>query len=435
MEVYNLVSLLGLFAYVFLAWVFSNHRKSVNWRLVAWGIGIQSVFAVFIFQIPLGSRFFLWINDIVVKILECASAGSQFLFNRLALPPGTENSAGESSLGFYLAFQGLPAIIFFSALMAILYYYGILPWLIRQFARLFSRLMRISGAESLCAASNIFVGVESALTVRPHIQKMTRSELCTVLTCGMATVASNVLAVYVFSLQKYFPTIAAHLISASFLSAPAGLVMSKILYPETEAPETLGKDIHIDYEKPPSVYSAVINGAETGVKLVLSIAALLIAVLGLVALCDLFLVAIGARINFFTGANIQWNLAGLMGYLFYLPTLLIGVPPSDAWEIARIIGERSIVTELTAYQHLAETLSLEVLKHPRSAVIATYALCGFAHVGSIAIFVGGVSALAKERTNDIAKCGVRALFAATMACMMTACIAGIFYNSSSLLLP
>ncbi|HPQ40722.1 MAG TPA: Na+ dependent nucleoside transporter N-terminal domain-containing protein, partial [bacterium] len=285
MEVYNLVSLLGLFAYICLAWIFSNNRNAVNWRLVAWGVGLQAVFAVFIFQVPVGSRFFLWLNDVVVRILECASAGSQFLFSRLALPPGTENAAGETSLGFYLAFQGLPAIIFFSALMAVLYYYGVLPWMIRQFARLFSRLMRISGAESLCAASNIFVGVESALTIQPHIRKMTRSELCTVLTCGMATVASNVLAVYVFSLQKVFPTIAAHLISASFLSAPAGLVMAKLLYPETETPETLGKDIQVHYEKPPSVYAAVINGAQTGVQLVLNIAALLIAVLGLVALC------------------------------------------------------------------------------------------------------------------------------------------------------
>jgi len=248
-------------------------------------------------------------------------------------------------------------------------------------------------------------------------------------------VASNVLAVYVFSLQKFFPTIAAHLMSASLLSAPAGLIMAKILYPETETPETLGKDLDLHYDTPESVFTAVINGAQTGLKLVLNIAALLIAVLSLVALFDLFLVTAGEWINGVAGINLDWSLTGLMGYLFYVPTLLIGVPPADAREIARIIGERSIVTELTAYQHLAGLLADNALQHDRSAVIATYALCGFAHVGSIAIFVGGVSALAAERTHDIAKCGVRALIAATMACMLTACVAGLFYNKTSLLIP
>ncbi|MBN1295975.1 nucleoside transporter [bacterium] len=435
MESYNWISFTGIFVFIFVAWCFSNHRRSINWRLVAWGIALQSAFAVIIFRIPPGSRFFLWLNGVVVSILQCASSGSQFLFNRLALPPGSENTMGETSLGFYFAFQGLPSIVFFSALMALLYYFGTLPWLIRLFARVFSRLMRISGAEALCAASNIFVGIESALTIQPHIAAMTRSELCAILTCGMATVASNVLAVYVFSLQDVFPTIAAHLISASFLSAPAGLLMAKILYPEKETPVTLGKDVPIHYQKPESPFTAIIHGAETGINLILNIAGLLLAVLGLVALADLCLVSTGDRINSLFNCSIQWNLAALMGYLFYLPTLITGVPIADAWEIAKIIGERSIVTEVPAYQDLAILMARNGLTHPRSAVIATYALCGFAHIGSIAIFVGGVSALARDRTSDIARCGIRSLFAATLACMMTACIAGTFFSNSSLLIP
>jgi len=432
---YNLVSFAGIFILIFFAWVFSNSRKAVNWRLIGWGLTIQAVFAVFIFHLPIGSKFFLWLNDVVLKVLACASAGSQFLFGRLALPPGSVNAYGEPSLGFFLAFQGLTSIIFFSALTAILYYIGFLPWIIRVFARVFSKLMGISGAESLCAASNIFIGVESALTIEPYIAKMTRSELCAVLTCGMATVASNVMAVYVYSLQPYFPTIAAHLISASFLSAPAGLMMAKILFPETESTETEGKDIQVCYDKPESIYTAIINGAQTGLNLVLNIAVLLLAILGLVALVDLMLGGVGGWINQFTGWSIKWSLAGLMGYLFYIPTLIIGVPIADSWKIAQIIGERSIVTELTAYQDLAVLMSKNVLQHSRSAVIATYALCGFAHVGSIAIFVGGLSALAKNRTHDIAVSGIRALVAATLACLLTACIAGTFYTTSSILMP
>ncbi|MBN1879438.1 nucleoside transporter [bacterium] len=433
MERYNLISFFGMFVIIMLAWLFSNNRRIINWRVVGWGLGIQIIFAILIFTIPATSNLFLWLNNAIVKILECGSSGSQFVFGRLAYPPGTQDASGQPSLGFFLAFQGLPAIIFFSALTSILYYYNILPWCIRQFARLFNRLMGLSGAESLCAASNIFVGVESALTIQPHIRKMTRSELCTVLTCGMATVASNVLAVYVFFLRDLFPTIAAHLISASLLSAPAALMMAKLVYPETEQPETMGKTIRFHYDRPTSIHAAIINGAQTGMQLILSIAALLIAILGIVALADLVIGFFGYHLNQIFEWNFKWNLASLMGYLFYIPTIIIGIPADDAWKIAQIIGERSIVTELTAYQDLAVLIRDKALLHGRSAVIATYALCGFAHVASIGIFVGGFSALAPERTHDIAKSGIRALVAATLACLLTACIAGVFYNHSSLL--
>ncbi len=432
MELYNLVSFFGMFVLMGIAWLFSTQRKTINWSLIGFGVAFQLLFALFMFTVPGGTTVFLWINDLVVKVLDSASAGTRFLFGRLALPPGTTNEAGESSLGFFLAFQALPTIIFFSALMSILYYWNIMPRIIRGFAYVFTRFMRISGAESLAAASNIFVGIESALTIRPYLQNMTRSELCTILTAGMATVASNVLAIYVFSLQSQFPTIAGHLISASILSAPAALIMSKLVLPETETPETLGEHVQVHYEKEPSLFDAIMNGANTGVKLIVGIAALLIAILGLVALLDLVLGGLGGKINALLGLHIDWTLKGLLGYVGLPFALIMGVPPADALEIGRLIGERVVLTEVVSYQDLAVMLQQGVLQHPRSAVIATYALCGFAHVSSMAIFVGGVAALVPARSHVLGQVALRALFAATLATFMTACVAGTFYSSGML---
>jgi len=433
MQFYNLISFLGIFVLIGIAWLLSANRKIMNWRLILWGISLQMVFGLVIFIFPPGIKMFLWINDVVVKVMESAAAGAEFVFGRLALPPGAVSETGEESLGFFLAFQGLPTIIFFSALMSILYYWGIIQRIIKGFAYIFTRLMRISGAESLCASSNIFVGIESTLTIKPHLENMTRSELMTILTAGLATVASNVLAVYVFSLRAQFPTIAAHLISASFLSAPAALIMSKIIIPETETPKTLGKHITLHYERERSIFEAVINGANVAVKLIVGIVALLIAFLGLVALVDLVLGGIGGRLNAVTGLGIDWSLAGLLGYVFYPMTVILGIPPADAGIISKIIGERVIVTELTAYQDLARIMGENLLVYKRSAVICAYALCGFAHVASLAIFIGGITAVAPKTTHTLSSIGVRALIAATLACLMTACIAGTFYREGSIL--
>jgi CNT family concentrative nucleoside transporter len=434
MQAYNLVSFLGIFVLLGFAWLLSAERKNMNWRVVVWGVALQMVFALMLFVFPFGAKIFLFANDVVVRVLESASAGSKFLFGRLALPPGAESDTGETSLGFFLAFQGFPTIVFFSALVSILYFLNVMPIIIRGFAYLFTRLMRLSGAESLCAASNIFVGIESTLTVKPHLSDMTRSELCTVLTAGMATVASNVLALYVFALQEQFSTIAGHLISASFLSAPAALIMSKIILPESDNPKTLGISIRPHYDKDASLFVAIINGAMSGIKLIVGIVALLLAVLGLVALVDLILGGIGGQVNSLFGISIDWSLKGLLGYIFYPFTLVIGIPPSDAGIVSKIIGERAVMTEIAAYQDLATVLEQGVLTSPRSAVITTYALCGFAHVASVAILVGGVSALAPDRTKDIAQVGLRALIAATLACLLTACIAGTFFMEGSILL-
>ena len=434
MDFYNLVSFSGIFMLIGIAWLFSTDRSNMNWRAVVWGVVLQLIFAFFVFVIPIGAKLFLFLNDIAVKLLDSASAGSRFLFGKLSLPPGTANEAGESSLGFFLAFQALPTIVFFSALMAILYYLNIMPRIIRGFSFVFTRLMRVSGAESLVTASNIFVGVEAALTIRPHLGEMTRSELCTVLTAGMATVASNVLALYIFALKGQFPTIAGHLMSASVLSAPAAIVMSKIMLPESEIPKTLGVQILPHYEKETSMFTAIIKGANDGVRMIAGIAALLLAVLGIVAMADLFLGFAGSHLNGFFNMQIDWSLKTLLGYLFYPLTLILGVPLADAGLIAKIIGERVVLTEVTSYQDLAIALSKNLIHNPRSTVIATYALCGFAHVASMAIFVGGTAALVPQKTRDLSDVAFRALIAATLACLMTACIAGTFFTNGSLLL-
>ncbi len=430
---YNLVSFAGIFVLMGAAWLLSADRRTVNWRAVLWGTALQLLFALFIFVVPAGAKVFLFINDAVVKVLDSASAGTRFVFGRLALPPGTRGEGGEESLGFLLAFQGLPPIIFFSSLMAALYYAGVMPRLIRLFAGIFTRTLRISGAESLSVSSNIFVGVEANMTILPHLSSMTRSEFCTVLAAGMATTASNVLALYVFLLQKQFPSIAGHLVSASILSAVSAVVVSKLIFPETETPATLGVDVAPRYEKESSLMEAIIRGATEGARMIVGIVALLLAFLGIVALVDLLLAGAGSRINALAGWSVDWSLKGLFGYLFYPLTLVIGVPVTDAAEISRLIGERTILTEVKAYQDLAAALAAGAIRSPRSAVIAAYALCGFAHVASLAIFVGGTAALVPGRTKDLSKVGPRALAAATLACLMTAAVAGTFYTGSSVL--
>jgi concentrative nucleoside transporter, CNT family len=427
MIMFNVISFIGIFVFVFLGWIFSKHHRVINWRVIGWGIGLQIAFGLFVFKVPAGTAFFLAINAVVVKVVEASAAGTQFLFGPLALPPGTQGSPG-----FILAFQSLPTIIFFSALMSLLYYWRIMPFMIRLFAGVFTRLMKISGAESLCTASNIFVGVESAFTIRPHLADMTESELCTVLTAGMATVASSVMALYVFMLREQMPTIAGHLVSASILSAPAAIVMSKIILPETGTPKTLGVSVHPEYTRESNMFEAIINGANSGVKAVVGVCALLLAVLGLIALADIILAACGGWINTLTGARVDWTLKGLLGYFFYPISFILGVPPSDAMSVAKIVGERLVATEVAGYRDLAAALTSAAIT-PRSGIITAYALCGFAHFASMAIFIGGFGALAPSRIRDFSRVGIRALVAATLACLMTACIAGMLYSDQALL--
>ena len=433
MTVWNLVSFAGIFVLAAVAWLFSTDRKVVNARVLVWGVGLQLLVAFFIFVVPVGAKVFLWANDAVTAVLGTATAGVEFVFGRLALPPGTVNAAGETSLGYFLAFQGLPTIIFFAALLGALYFLGVMPFFVRLFARIFTRTMRISGAESLSVSANIFVGVESALVVRPHLKDMTVSELGTIITAGMGTIASTVLAMYVLMLRTEIPTIAGHLVSASFISAPACVVMAKLVMPETGRPLTLGLDVKPHYEREDNLIMAVINGAWDGLKLLGGIVTLLIAFLGLLALINLGLGWIGSQVNGLFGWHFKWSIEALLGYLFYPLTVVMGVPPSDAMPVAQLLGDRTILTEVFSFRRLAELMAGGALRDPRSAIIASYALCGFAHVASLAIFIGGTAALVPTRVKDLSRIGFRALLAATLACLMTGAVAGTFYTGSSVL--
>jgi CNT family concentrative nucleoside transporter len=291
--------------------------------------------------------------------------------------------------------------------------------------------MNISGAESLCGAANIFVGVESALVVRPYLDKMTRSELLLVLSAGMTTVASTTLGIYVLMLSKTFPQIAGHLLSASVISIPAAVVMAKLLRPETETPETLNAIPPPDEgARSRNLMSAIIAGANDGLKLAIGIATLLVAGLAFVALFDK-LIGWPSR---WLGLAEPLSIVKILSWVFYPFAALMGIARADLMEAARLLGERVMLTEVVAYQDLATMATSGQITDPRTVVILSYALCGFAHVASVAIFVGGTSALVPSRRDDLASLGLRALLAATLATLMTGCVAGIFSDGSGVLI-
>ncbi|MBN1815976.1 MAG: hypothetical protein JW828_01360 [Sedimentisphaerales bacterium] len=427
MDRYNLISFAGLFGLLGIAWLFSAHRRRQNIRCIVTGLGLQLILGAIVFWAPGSHTFFLKLNDLVLRLLEASTEGQRFVFGPLALGPGQTDEAGNASIGFILATQAFPLVIFFAALMGLLYYIGIMQWIIRGFAWVFTRIMRISGAEALCAASNIFVGIESSTAVRPYLARMTRSELCTILTAGLATVASTTMGLYVLFLKDTFPTIAGHLISASILSAPAAIVFSKVLVPEDGAPVTMGRLAEFHYERESSAIEAIINGAMAGVKLVVGIVALLIAFLGILALLDMALSWLGGALHLMDPAKVDSPISALLSFLFYPIAILIGIPPADARLAGQMLGTRLVATEIPAYTQLAECMKAGTLTHPRSAVLIAYALCGFAHVASLAIFVGGIAALVPQRKADLAAVAPRVLLAATLACLATAAVAGVFF--------
>jgi CNT family concentrative nucleoside transporter len=416
--IYHFVSALGLIVFAGIAWLVSDNRRKVSWKTIAYGLLLQLVIGLLIFRLPVSHRVLLWINDAVLALLNATKSGTQFLFGPLAASPGE-----PGSIGFILLFQVLPVAIFFSAFTSVLYHLRVLQLLVRSFAWLFYHALKISGAESLCGAANIFLGVESALVIRPYLDKMTRSELLTVLTTGMGTVASSTLGIYVVVLIGVFPQIAGHLISASVLAIPAAVVVAKLLVPETETPETLaGVPPEDESARSRNLMSAIIQGAMDGLKLAAGISALLIAILGLVALCDKVLGAGSTSL----GMGEPLSLVRILSWLFYPVSLLLGLQPGDVPIAARLLGERVILTEVVSYGDLAQLISSGQLQNPRTVVVLSYALCGFAHLASVAIFVGGTAALAPSRRDDLASLGWRALLAATLATLMTGCVAGIF---------
>lgn len=423
MSYQNVISFGGIFALVAFGLILSENRRRQNWRLTFAGIGITLLLGLIIFQFPGGVYIFQAANDILVRLADISAEGARFLFGVLALPPGA-----SGSLGFILAFQALPTIVFFSALMSLLYYLKVMPILVDLSARVFTRLFRTSGAESLCVSTTHFVGIESILTIKPHLNTMTRSELHTIISAGLATVASNVMALYIFTLRGVFPSIAGHLVTATVLAAPISLVFSKILVPETGQPLTLGRQIHVEYKREGSFIEAIVNGSMDGARLITGIIALLLSVLGLVALADAVL---GGATGLFLDHPITLRM--MMGYIFYPFVLVTGVPLEDAFKVASLVGERLIVTEVVAYQDLAALMAKNEIS-PRSAVIAAYALCGFTHFASLAIFAGGVAAMAPDRTRDIASVTMKALVSATLSTLTVACVAGVFFTGQSFLL-
>lgn len=424
--IHHAVSLVGFVFFAGVAWLLCRNRRRIAWKTIAWGVALQLVIGLIIFRLPGSHRILLWLNDGVVALLNASKSGSEFLFGPLAASPGE-----PGSVGFILVFQVLPVVIFFAAFTAMLYHLRVLQVFVRLFARLFHRTMRISGAESLSSAANIFVGIESALVVRPYLEKMTRSELLLILTTGMATVASSVLGVYVAFLSGVFPQIAGHLISASILAIPACVVVSKLLIPETETPETLAAVPPEDEsERSKNLIGAIIQGAMDGLKLAAGISALIIAILGIVALLDKIL----GVVSTWFGMSEPLSIVRLLGWIFYPFAFLLGVETRDVPIAARLLGERVILTEVFSYNHLAQLISSGQITSTRTVVILSYALCGFAHVAAMAIFVGGAAALAPSRRDDLASLGLRALLAATLATLMTGCIAGIFSGGEGVLL-
>jgi CNT family concentrative nucleoside transporter len=420
------VSAIGFVVLTGLAWLCSGNRRAIAWRTVVWGLGLQLLIGLLVFRLPGSRQLFLGLNAAILALLDSSKSGTRFLLGPLAADPGE-----SGSIGFILAFQVLPVVIFFSAFTAVLYHLRLLQPVVWLFSRIFHRTLGISGAEALYGASQIFVGIESALMVRPYLERMTRSEFLMLLTTGMCNVASSTLGLYVAFLQGVFPYIAGHLLSASVLSIPAGVVMAKMFVPETQAPETL---TDVPPEDPTlrssNLMAAIIAGATDGLKLAGGIAALLIAMLGLVALIDRGLMLPSTWLSL----PQPLTLTTLLSWAFYPVTVLLGMPLADVPTAARLLGERVILTEVVSYQEMARLASAGAFADPRSVVILSYALCGFAHVASVAIFVGGMAALIPSRRDELASLGWRALLAATLATLMTACVAGMFTTGEGVLL-
>ncbi len=418
---YNLISLAGLAALMGLARLSGLRRRPVAWTPIFWALGLMLAMGGFVFLVPLGRAVLLWLNNAVVHLLAFSRAGLSLLFGPLALGPGETGPHGAKSLGFILAIQYLPTIIFFMAVTALLYQAGIMQRVVGLFARLFARLLGTSGAESVGVASSIFVGIESAGMIRPYLETMTRSEFFCLLTALMSTVASSTLALYVGILGKTFPQIAGHLMSASLLSAPAAIVVAKLMEPETGEPLTLGQQIDTSLGRYDGYMEAVVTGSTEGVKLVTGIVALLVSFLGLVAVAN-GLFGWGGSLVGLPGLSLE----KLTGYLAWPLALALGIPPCDAGQIATLLGERLLVTEIPAYVGLAGMIKGHTLVYARSPLIASYALCGFTHVASMAIFCGGLGALVPSRMGEISRLGFKALWAATLATAMTGCVAGAF---------
>jgi concentrative nucleoside transporter, CNT family len=406
--------ILGLVTMLGLAYAFSTNRHAIRLKTVAWGLGLQFVFAVFVLRIDAGRQAFQKAGDVVNRLLSYAFAGSQFVFGEL----GKQGS----HLGFYFAFQVLPTIIFIAAFFAVLYHYGIMQFIIKIAAWVMTRVMGASGAESLNVAASIFMGqTEAPLTIRPFLPDLTRSELMTVMTSGMAHVSGGIMAAYIaFGIEPK------HLLSAVIMTAPGTLLMAKMLVPETEKPKTAGRVVMSEdeekTEKEENLLGAVARGTTDGLHLALNIAAMLISFLALIALTNGIM---GGIHNWLSSHGIFWfpeSLEKIFGVLFAPVAWVIGIPWHDCPIVGNLLGTRMVLNELVAFSILGPQ---RAVLDPRSFTIATFALCGFANLSSIGIQIGGIGALAPNKKGELARLGIRAMLAGTMANLMSASIAGM----------
>lgn len=421
-NIYRLISFAGFFIVAFLAWT-TGVRKKINTKTIIGSMALAWVLGVLTFWVPWSRTALHWVNHILVELLTASQKGAIFLFGPLAIGPGKSLADGTPSIGFILAFQVLPSVIFFSAVISGLYYLGIMQAVVRFFARIFYRLLELSGVESLSTAANIFVGIESSLTVQPYLIKMTRSELLTLMTCMMSTVASTVMGIYVVALHDIFPEIAGHLVSASLISIPCAVISSKLSLPEQSMPETMDKipELENDTAKSKNLMVALVDGGTQGVKMAAGIATVLIVVLGLEALMDLVL-------SGWFGDN--FSLKNILGWLTLPFTALMGLPPDELELAGKILGSRFVETEVSSYFALAGAQVADPAPFTlRSVTILTYALCGFVHLASMGIFIGGLTALVPSRAQDITVAGGHSLWTAFLATILTGCIAGALFIS------
>ncbi|CTP86071.1 NupC/NupG family nucleoside CNT transporter [Xanthomonas graminis] len=416
--------LFGLAVLIGITWLFSNNKRAVDWKLVATGLVLQIGFASLVLLVPGGREVFNWLGQLFVKVLSFVNEGSNFIFGSLM---------DTTSNGFIFAFQVLPTIIFFSALMGVLYHLGVMQAVVRVMAWAITKVMRVSGAETTSVCASVFIGqTEAPLTVRPYIPKMTESELLTMMIGGMAHIAGGVLAAYVGMLGGSDPAqqafYAKHLLAASIMAAPATLVVAKLLIPETGTPLTRGT-VKMDVEKTTSnIIDAAAAGAGDGLRLALNIGAMLLAFIALIALVNAPLTWLGDATGLAAAIGRPTNLATIFGYLLAPIAWVIGTPWADATTVGSLIGQKVVINEFVAYSELSKIVKSEIPGMQLSEegrLIATYALCGFANFSSIAIQIGGIGGLAPERRQDLARFGLRAVLGGSIATFMTATIAGV----------
>lgn len=423
-------AILGILVFLAIAWAMSSHRKRIDWKLVGGGVLLQLVLAVIFLKFPGPAVTIEWLAQGVVQLLAFSQEGGRFIFGSFV-----DNA---DSTGAVFAFRVLPSIIFFSAVSTVLFYVGILPLVIRSFAWLMNKVMRISGAESFAVAANVFVGqTEAPLMVRPYINSMTRSELCTMMTGGMATIAGGVMVAYISFLggadEMQNVLFARHLITASILSAPAAILFAKLIIPETE-PYT--EEFKVSKEDMGSnLFDAASRGTATGLELALIIAAILIVFTSFI---PMFNALLSGALGGWTGLNSWIETAGngnydslslewIFGWMFSPVAWLMGVAPSELLNAGRLLGEKLVLNEFVAYLNMGNLKSAGLMTDEKSIIIMTYALCGFANFASIGIQIAGISTLAPNRRKDLSYIAPRALVGGTLACLMTGCLAGILY--------